>query len=500
MKKQSIQIIMSHSENQRLLKQWLSSDYLIVKDEIIRDDTGLLIIDAKTLKDKRDEIQNCKDRVDPIFFPVLLLTNQMQATLYTDGVRNYVDDVLESPTKKVILKSHIDVLLRTRKLSETMHQQSIALQEQKILSDVLLDSAMNLTSTLNVKEVFHRILEHISRIIHQDAAAIFLIENGYATIIDSHGYADELLNKTQVLLSKTPITDLSSMQEMVSTHQSVYFEDLSTLQLPCLETSAVFVMTPIYLNDKMLGFITFEHSEIITDKENISRYLRAFAMQAAYAIRNARLYARAQSVAVYEERQRLARDFHDSVTQTLFSASMIAEAIIRSNVDEDMRELLTELHQLTRGALGETRTLLLELKPTKLLETDFPDLLRQLTESLWSRKLLTIDIHLNEVVELPLRVKVAFYRIAQEALHNIRKHSYAKNVNVYYHSSNKIAEMKIVDDGIGFDVNEQKRGLGLNNMATRADSIDAKFELKSEKQIGTKVCVVWDVIEGGIDD
>src|SRR5690606_37978445 len=124
----------------------------------------------------------------------------------------------------------------------------------------------------------------------------------------------------------------------------------------------------------------FENRTIITDRETNSRYLRAFAAQVSSAIQNARLYTRAQSVAVYEERQRLARDFHDSVTQTLFSASMIAEAIIRSNVDDDLRDLLSELHQLNRGALAETRTLLLELKPTKLLETDFSDLLRQLAE------------------------------------------------------------------------------------------------------------------------
>lgn len=491
MEKQSIQIFIWHPENQRLLTEWLSSDFLVIDDAEIHNKVDLLIVDGLALKENRDKILDYKTRTQPVFFPVLLLTNQLNIALHTEDVWDFVDDVLESPTQKVVLQSHLKVLLRTRNLSETMYQQSLALSEQKTLSEVLLDSAMSLTSTLNVEEVFKRILENINRIIHQDAAAIFLIENGYVMLINSHGYPDYVLDEARTFLSQTSVAELPCVRELVEKTEPVYIEDLSNLQLPYLKTSAVYVMTPIVLEENMIGFITFEKRTVIGDRSTNSRYLRAFAAQVASAIQNARLYARAQSAAVYEERQRLARDFHDSVTQTLFSASMIAEAIIRSNVDDDLRDLLVELHQLTRGALAETRTLLLELKPTKLLETDFSDLLRQLAESLWSRKQLTIDLQLDETVELPLRIKVAFYRIAQEALHNIRKHSDAKQITVYYSSNFKKAEMIISDDGIGFDIKNNRKGLGLNNMNARAASIGAKFDMSSEQDSGTKIHIVW---------
>ena len=115
--------------------------------------------------------------------------------------------------------------------------------------------------------------------------------------------------------------------------------------------------------------------------------LVAFADQAAIAIENARLYEEAQQVAASQERSRLARDLHDAVTQTLFSASLIAEVLpaLWENDPAEGRQLLGELRQLTRGALAEMRTLLLELRPAALVEANLGDLLRQLAESVSGR-------------------------------------------------------------------------------------------------------------------
>ncbi len=105
--------------------------------------------------------------------------------------------------------------------------------------------------------------------------------------------------------------------------------------------------------------------------------LESLAHQAGVAFENARLYEQAQQAAVVEERQRLARDLHDAVTQTLFSASLIAEALPATwDMDQDEgRQLLSELRLLSRGALAEMRTLLMELRPTALVESGLDDLL-----------------------------------------------------------------------------------------------------------------------------
>src|SRR5690606_14268451 len=149
--------------------------------------------------------------------------------------------------------------------------------------------------------------------------------------------------------------------------------------------------------------------------------LRVFAGQAAIAIENARLYEQAQQVGVLQERQRLAHDLHDAVSQILFSASVIAETLPRiwDTNRERALELVHQLVKLNRGALAEMRTLLLELRPSQLSNTRLSDALRQLAEAINARAQLDIDFVAEGNELVPPDVQVAYYRIAQEAINNI---------------------------------------------------------------------------------
>ncbi|PJF33966.1 MAG: hypothetical protein CUN49_17280, partial [Candidatus Thermofonsia Clade 1 bacterium] len=131
---------------------------------------------------------------------------------------------------------------------------------------------------------------------------------------------------------------------------------------------------------------------------------------------NARLHQKAQELAAMEERQRIARDLHDSVTQTLFAASIISNAIIRQwrTAPTSIGAELQELRDLTQGALAEMRTLLLELRPSTLLETDLSDLLHQLADTIKGRSRMRVLYHTEGKAELPPNVHVAFFRLAQE--------------------------------------------------------------------------------------
>jgi signal transduction histidine kinase len=219
-----------------------------------------------------------------------------------------------------------------------------------------------------------------------------------------------------------------------------------------------------------------------------------FADQAAIAIENARLYEQAQELAAVQERQRLARDLHDAVTQTLFSASLIAEVLPRlweRNADEGRRRL-EELRQLTRGALAEMRTLLLELRPAALTEVGLGDLLRQLTEAITGRARVPITLIVEGQCPLPPDVQVALYRIAQEALNNIAKHSGATEATVTLHCQPDQVELCIRDNGRGFDqarVSPDRLGLGI--MRERAESVGATFAIESRVGHGTRITVVW---------
>jgi len=221
------------------------------------------------------------------------------------------------------------------------------------------------------------------------------------------------------------------------------------------------------------------------------------ADQLAIAVENTRLYENAHELAAAKERQRLARDLHDAVSQTLFSVSLMAEVLPRiyERDPEQGRQRLEELRQLTRGALAEMRMLLLELRPAALAETSLPDLLRQLSEAVVGRARIPVELDVDSTRELPPEVAVAMYRIAQEALNNVVKHAGAEQVLVSlrdgHDDGGDVLELVITDDGCGFDVAAGASGrLGLGIMAERAESIGARLELSSSDD-GTCVRAVW---------
>jgi len=205
------------------------------------------------------------------------------------------------------------------------------------------------------------------------------------------------------------------------------------------------------------------------------------------------LAEKAAQDAILSERTRLARDLHDAVTQTLFSSSLIAEVLPdlwESNPEEGKRRL-EELRQLTRGALAEMRTLLVELRPNSLVQIPLPDLLRQLCEALIGRARLPIQFTADGQTKIPADVQIALYRITQEALNNIIKHAKATKVVVSLQMGETIRLM-IVDDGSGFNLDAVSPDhLGLKIMCERAESIGAHCSIYSQPGEGTQISVLW---------
>jgi signal transduction histidine kinase len=204
--------------------------------------------------------------------------------------------------------------------------------------------------------------------------------------------------------------------------------------------------------------------------------------------------ARAQEAAALAERNRLARDLHDAVTQTLFSASIMAEALPRvwDRDPEEGKRRLDELRQLTRGALAEMRALLLELRPAALSEKSLSSLLRHLADVMTSRTLVPVAFNVSGMYDPAPNVKIAFYRIAQEALNNIAKHSGANQVALDLHCDAGRVMLSLADNGSGFDTGSTLPDqLGLAIMRERAEAIGANLQIESQPGHGTLVGIVW---------
>jgi len=405
-------------------------------------------------------------------------------------------------------RAHLEELVaeRTAELTEinrqlaqqiiVREQAELAEREQRQFAEALRDISNALHSTHNLSDVLDRILANVERVVPFDFAEVSLFEGGKVRIARAQGYDEDTL--ARLLDMVVPLSDVRHLNRLFETAEPVLFPDV----LDCRDEITIlhdagwrsYVGIPIRHQDEIIGCISLMRLE--TDfftAVHVDR-LQAFAEQAAIAIQSARFYEQAQALAAIQERERLARDLHDAVSQALFSATMITEALPaqwRRN-PERVPQLLADLHRLIRGALAEMRTLLLELRPKSLLEASLIDLLNQLVDAIQSRKNIHVELDVDEQVHIPPEIKVALYRITQEALNNVSKHTLATNVRVSLRRLSHGVELSITDDGQGFDpAMVSSTSLGLSIMRERAEAINAALTIDTQPNSGTRIAVLW---------
>ena len=250
---------------------------------------------------------------------------------------------------------------------------------------------------------------------------------------------------------------------------------------------------PLALRDDVLGAIALHFRQPHRFDEHYERVARAFADQAALAIENARLRARVAESAAERERSRLARDLHDSVTQSLFAASLKAEALSRvGDVSAKTRETIEQVRRLTRGALAQMRTMLLEMREEPLSDVPLAELLRHLAEAAASHSRVDVGLTVRGAAALQPGLHEALYRIAQESLNNVVRHARATRAWVVLEHTGGHVRLVVGDDGLGFDPTVARAShLGLRTMQERAHSAGADFSLSTRVGSGTVITVEW---------
>lgn len=196
-----------------------------------------------------------------------------------------------------------------------------------------------------------------------------------------------------------------------------------------------------------------------------------------------------EQLATLEERQRIARDLHDSVKQQVFATTLQIGAA-RLNLDKDksvVQKHLTEAEKMATEARAELTRLINALKPAELESKTFVTALRELAESWTAQHGMKLEHHLTDLPQLSDEVQQVLYRVAQEALANITKHSEAHSVSVRLEQDLGTITLEISDDGKGFKSNKVQKGVGLRSMQERLEAIDGKLDIQSIPNKGTLV-------------
>lgn len=391
-------------------------------------------------------------------------------------------------------------------LEQRVNERTREIEQRRKVAEGLRDMLTILNSNRPLDEILDVIVAQAGRLLGTDVVAIYRRQgrDGPLAIQAARGLSTDYVANVRIPVGQGAVglAVLKRQPVAVSDVTATFPERGSVLPGPQQrwllarfgDRFRALLAVPLIVKDEVYGGIELYYPESTEFSTEEIELAVSFSDQAALAIENARLRAQVEQTAVAAERSRLARDLHDAVTQTLYSASLIAEVLPRlweRNPDQ-VRRSLEDLRQLTRGALAEMRTLLLELRPAALTKVALGDLLRQLTEAIATRIGVPVRLTVEGKCTLPSEVRIALYRIAQEALNNVAKHSGATQAAVSLTYRPEEVELVINDDGRGFNVQESTpEHLGVSIMRERAEAIGATLKIQSQIGCGTQLVVVW---------
>lgn len=371
---------------------------------------------------------------------------------------------------------------RAKLLEETKRGLNESLSLQMVTSALL--------QMINLEEILELVCSEAEALTGSSDSCVFLIEEeDWLAPVFSSG-------KISIICQRIPIKN-SLTGLAVKTGEPVVSNDYKTDERKFIGDVELdpenLLAVPLALKDENIGALAILNKPGGFNEDDV-RIISLFANQASVAIENARLYKKVQELATMKERQRLARDLHDAVSQTLFSASLIAEVLPvlwEKNKEEGLLRLV-ELKELTRGALAEMRGLLLELRPQGLVETGLEELINYLADAVKGRARIPVSVEIKGDGSLPPDVHIGFYRIIQESLNNIVKHSGATEVFIKLQLDQKVAFFAVRDNGRGFEPEKVKQDcFGLKIMMERANEIGAMLTIESEINQGTTIEVLW---------
>ncbi len=254
------------------------------------------------------------------------------------------------------------------------------------------------------------------------------------------------------------------------------------------------ICVPLKVKDKIIGVMSAASDRPEAFDQSDEIILQTLANQTSVAIENVRLHEQEKRIAIVEERQRLGRELHDSVTQSLYGITLYSQAAaghLAMRHYGQVDKYLDEINETSREALAEMRLLIYQLRPPVLEKEGLLAALQARLAAVEGRAGLNTDLKTDLTDRLPIAIEEGLYHIAQEALNNALKHSHARSVHVSLLQNRGIICLEIEDDGSGFEVasSYQEGKMGLLDMEQHASELGGRLTIDSGPGKGTRIRV-----------
>lgn len=397
---------------------------------------------------------------------------------------------------------HTDIT-ESKQAAEERLEEHVENRTQEL--SLLLKVSHAVTSTLELKPLLNTILAQLKIVVEYTGAALLIMQEDRPTLLNYQGPLSspqverllklfdqsptykELYQQCEAISGDDLCTDTCFDRDYIEQADEGVSQDKSVLR-----QLRSWMTVPLIVHDRTIGMLILHHSRAHFYTRKHTRLACAVASQAAVALENAYLYEQAQARAVLQERQNLARELHDSISQVFFGISLGAHSA-REALETNPLEALEPLEHIimhTEAGQAEMRALLFELRSESLEIEGLVAALQKQVKVLRTRYRMSVKVFLEDEPGVSIDRKHALYRIAQEAIHNVVKHAQASTITLRLACDGRDVVLEVRDDGKGFDTTRSFPGhLGLRSMQERAVRLYGMLTLESTPGVGTSIMV-----------
>ncbi len=382
---------------------------------------------------------------------------------------------------------------RNRQLERLVRERTSALEKRNQEIQALYQADERILRNVSLNQVFQTLVDVAVDVLNADRSMVLAWNDKQTKIVPriSRGYSPQTLRVMEFAKGEGVVGSVLETGQPVIVRQIELNEFRPEIRDALIaEGIRSFVHLPISVDNKVVGVFNVGFTKPHLLGDDTVRLFSALTQRAAISIANMLLFEQTKDLAVMEERNRLARDLHDSAKQKAFAAlAQLGTARGMLNGGEKAALHLSEAENLVSDVIQELTFLVQEIYPVALQEKGLPAVLREYVYDWENRNDIKVNLTLQKERRLPLNIEQAIYRVTQEALANVARHSRASRVDVSLVYNGGDVRLCVCDDGRGFDMNLKGQGVGLRSIRERVGSVRGSVQVQSAPGQGTKIVV-----------